>query len=1016
MKKVLLFFALLFISSLTLEAQITTFPHTEDFEGASTLQSTPGSCDATVAGASITNWIQDPNDDGDWRADTAGTPSIGTGPGATLTTSGVGVGKDYNPGTTDGIYLYTEATNATSCSGSEIIIESPDFDLTATNKYYRIKFNYHMYGAAMGSLHVDLNDGSGWVNDLWTQYGEKGSDWIEAIVNLANYAGDTIKVRLRAIMGVSFTSDCAIDNFKVEEYTPPSYDAIHLGSTVSPNEYPQQPLSQFDSISFSATVKNEGVKTITKTISKVTGPGTFNTTIDFDSIQSFDTETKYSNGKFLPTSSGLTTFKFETTIAETDADLTNNSDSVSILVTDSVLAREMGNAAGGLGFNGVFGKVGQRFKLNKQDTLSTVSFYANTPTAGDSVRVLLYEFNGSIGNLVSSSKGITYANNQNWYHTYLDCTPVLDSGEYFLAIEQLTTNNMGLGYSTNYYTPNTAYYDGGGGWTTLESANFLATLIIRMNFGTIDIPTITATVTKDSICPRELVTVSASPGASSYSWTPSGPAFNPTNDKTIVDLSESTTMTVTVDMGCKLEVVDSVRITIKEKPKGTISNDTTICVGDSATISATSTASYQWIGGPKNTDWVVKPLSNNIYTVEYTGSNGCSITKQVAIDVSKGDISTAGDTAVCPGEQVTISAYGSTSYQWKDGPTTPNYDIVVNDSTIYYVTGYNEYGCIANDSVIVTTLSSPNIKPLRDTGACFTQFITIDAGGSAENYEWSTGSDSSKTTLQIFTQQTLTLKAYNANGCTSYDTVFVDRYIPPKGSTSNDTIMCFGDLIPLTAYGGSLYIWSTGDTAQIINVSPEVETIYEVTVISAEGCKDYEDVKVSVDPLAVPAFKVKTYKDSVVFTNQSGLSDSYLWQFGDGESSSDENPYHVYQKSGEYTITLTATNNCGDVDSSITISVVVPSTGNVNNLELGQVKLYPSPTRGLVNIELINNFSGRIKIIIRTAEGKLVVEEDLIKNGKMFEKQVNMADLSSGVYTIQMIMDEGSLTRKVTRK
>jgi hypothetical protein len=65
--------------------------------------------------------------------------------------------------------------------------------------------------------------------------------------------------------------------------------------------------------------------------------------------------------------------------------------------------------------------------------------------------------------------------------------------------------------------------------------------------------------------------------------------------------------------------------------------------------------------------------------------------------------------------------------------------------------------------------------------------------------------------------------------------------------------------------------------------------------------------------------------DSVSFTNLSTNYESVLWNFGDGNTSFDENPTHVYTTSGNYTITLSALTNGGCLldTSSVTISVSV---------------------------------------------------------------------------------------------
>jgi PKD repeat protein len=62
--------------------------------------------------------------------------------------------------------------------------------------------------------------------------------------------------------------------------------------------------------------------------------------------------------------------------------------------------------------------------------------------------------------------------------------------------------------------------------------------------------------------------------------------------------------------------------------------------------------------------------------------------------------------------------------------------------------------------------------------------------------------------------------------------------------------------------------------------------------------------------------------DSVSFMNTSNDADLFLWDFGDGDSSNDENPVHYYQQPGYYTVTLTATDTTLGIDSTWVIDSV----------------------------------------------------------------------------------------------
>lgn len=76
-------------------------------------------------------------------------------------------------------------------------------------------------------------------------------------------------------------------------------------------------------------------------------------------------------------------------------------------------------------------------------------------------------------------------------------------------------------------------------------------------------------------------------------------------------------------------------------------------------------------------------------------------------------------------------------------------------------------------------------------------------------------------------------------------------------------------------------------------------------------------------------FEFSVADDSVVtFTNKSVGADSYEWDFGDGNSSTDENPAHTYSEVGDYTVTLTATGEGGDDTESKTVSITSSTDPN----------------------------------------------------------------------------------------
>ncbi len=75
-----------------------------------------------------------------------------------------------------------------------------------------------------------------------------------------------------------------------------------------------------------------------------------------------------------------------------------------------------------------------------------------------------------------------------------------------------------------------------------------------------------------------------------------------------------------------------------------------------------------------------------------------------------------------------------------------------------------------------------------------------------------------------------------------------------------------------------------------------------------------------------PMFTSNVSGPIVNLTNESSInSQTFFWDFGDGTTSTDPSPIHVYFESGEYTISLTTTNECGPITHTETVNAVAPS-------------------------------------------------------------------------------------------
>ena len=131
-----------------------------------------------------------------WRKDDLGTSSLNTGP------------LNGAPSFDGSYYLYCE-TSGQSNMTANLVSACVDLNNFVDPSF---AFAYHMYGATMGTLNVDVsNDGGATWTNLWTESGDQGTNWLEAGISLSNYAGQIVQLRMSYTSGTSFTGDCAID-------------------------------------------------------------------------------------------------------------------------------------------------------------------------------------------------------------------------------------------------------------------------------------------------------------------------------------------------------------------------------------------------------------------------------------------------------------------------------------------------------------------------------------------------------------------------------------------------------------------------------------------------------------------------------------------------------------------------------------------------------------------------------------------------------------------------------------
>ena len=219
---------------------ITSFPYITDFDSW-TVCNISSTC-STICDAED-NWVNDGDDDADWRTDAGGTGSGSTGPSGDNTTG-------------SGNYLYME----TSIACGTAILTSTCFDVTGL-AVPTIQVFYHMYGLNMGTLQVEISDdnGASW-DSLWSQTGQVQTDELDPFalidIDISAYLGSVLKMRVVGISDATlsgFAGDMAIDDIKI--FDKPVFDA----ETRTVDNVPFDDCDLSSAVAISATVRNNSV-------------------------------------------------------------------------------------------------------------------------------------------------------------------------------------------------------------------------------------------------------------------------------------------------------------------------------------------------------------------------------------------------------------------------------------------------------------------------------------------------------------------------------------------------------------------------------------------------------------------------------------------------------------------------------------------------------------------------------------------------------------------------------------
>ncbi|MBI5217412.1 MAG: N-acetylmuramoyl-L-alanine amidase [Bacteroidia bacterium] len=399
-----------------------------------------------------------------------------------------------------------------------------------------------------------------------------------------------------------------------------------------------------------------------------------------------------------------------------------------------------------------------------------------------------------------------------------------------------------------------------------------------------------------------------------------------------------------------------------------------------------------------------------------TSSDGVFVKQAVSQPVAG---FTYSNTFICEGTPIDFinTSTNATTYNWAiTGPAGFN-SSAANPSIHFTASGSYFVELIANgpggadttaQTVDITVYANPDANAGNDAAVCNGESVTLNAAGGAI-YQWNSGVSNGVAFIPIQTADYI-VTVTDTHNCTDTDTVTVTVNPVPDANAGNNQTLCAGESVTLTATGGDTYLWDHGVTNDV-PFTPLDSAIYTVTVTNSFGCPDIASVAVNVIPIPVAAFDavdtLLVYPNtSAVFMNNSIHAASYLWDFGDGYTSYDENPWHTYDTTGYYTIILYAHSaSCGTDTLVMTnyIHIVLPSgISEIHNSS--PVLVYPNPFTSELYVNL-GEPANHVQIKLVDILGRELYVSNISKNSGLISLKEFSAKIANGIYNLLITVD-----------
>ncbi|MBI1222238.1 MAG: PKD domain-containing protein [Bacteroidetes bacterium] len=487
--------------------------------------------------------------------------------------------------------------------------------------------------------------------------------------------------------------------------------------------------------------------------------------------------------------------------------------------------------------------------------------------------------------------------------------------------------------------------------------------------------------------------------------------------------------------GCTSE--DSMDIVVNSIPQISGNSPYSICRADSMIqlSSLSGNLNGTWYGngvsqsGGSDVFKVDGLISGTYWTYfnSLNSSGACTAKDSLEIYLLESPVAFAGnDTGICGNGNLVFHGQGmggNSGYHFRwNSDSVLNIDSLtyqVISDTAAYLEIWDANGCYAEDSIQVSKYIVPLARftvPLSDTSICKGDTLSILYDSSSSPMGSAYQLDPSPANLSHYVPNSsgaLHLKVTTVEGCTDRDTLNITLNALPVILSMDTALYCedmSGIMIDSLAnpVGG---IWSgmgiSWDSVHYYfdpqSGGPGKYRLFYV-LVDSNHCASYDSTFVGVEEKSAVAFSSDSvygrYTLHTQFTNTSigGSPVSYLWDFGDGDSSLLENASHVYNQIGFFDVRLTLNGMACQSTLLKSAYIQVDSNGGVAVILPGEerIEVYPNPSNGIYRIKGLNE---NVSLKVFDAEGREIPFAQSYYGNSI---QIELISSVPGIYWLQI--------------